>query len=472
MKHIYIAHKHIKKCMTKPHFQVFMVSFSICLLFFFVISKTSGSNIPPRVMAAFDPILSIQNTENKSVKTVKDDYSILNDIFSNTKKYEVIVKNGDTLASILSNINVDYSEVLEVSKAIRPYFNLSDLRPNNDKLIIRVNPISGSDKKNELYSLKIQKSPIHKIISKKTNDGFKAFEEKSDITAELVRGEGIILKGSSLSSIAIEQDIPYNIVDRFYEIFSFDVDFERDIYPGDKFEIMYEQLYSEEGEYLGTGDVIYASLSLQSRSKNFTLFRYENEKGTVAYYDENGKGASKTLKKSPINGARVSSKYGMRKHPILAYSKAHKGIDFAAPTGTPIPASGSGKVVSRGWKGGYGHYIKIRHNGTYSTAYGHLSRYKSDVKVGSIVKQGQIIGYVGNTGMSTGPHLHYEIIKDGVHVNPFTVKLPSIKSLSKKEMTNFVSVKDKIKVQFAVLDKNFSQFANLIDINSIEADSK
>ena len=392
-------------------------------------------------------------------------------MFSNSKEYVIDVKSGDSVASLLSNLGICYSEILEVSKSVNPICKLSDLKPDNDKLVVKVKPINSADAKvrTELESLEIIKSPVYKVVSFKTTDGFKTVEKKSNITAELVRGEGRIAKGTSLTEIATSQNIPYNIIDKFYEIFSFDVDFERDIYPGDRFQIMYEQLYSDAGDYLGSGDVIYASLYLNSRHQEFTLYRYENEKGVVGYYDENGKGASKTLKKTPINGARISSKFNKnRKHPVLGYSRAHKGVDFAAASGTPIPAGGSGKVVFRGWLNGYGNYIKIRHNGTYSTAYGHMSRFKPDVVVGSQVKLGQIIGYVGSTGLSTGPHLHYEIIKNGVQVNPLTVKLPSIENLTKGELARFASLRDKISIQFAVLDKNFSQFANLVDINKID----
>ncbi len=472
MKRISISRQKIKKCITKPHFQVFIASFSVCLLLFFIISKQSGSNIPPRIQDAFDPIISTTNPVNKNIRPINQTNNLFSSFFSNTKEYVFQIKNGDSVASILSNLGITYGEILEVSKSINPIFKLSDLRPDTDKLIVRVKPLSeNNDKTNvQLISLEIIKSPIYRIVSTKTDNGFKTVESKSHINSELVRGEGIIEKGASLTQVAIQNGIPYNVIDKFYEIFSFDVDFERDIYPGDKFQIMYEQLYSDNGEYLGSGNVIFASLYLNSRRSEFRLFRYENENGVSGYYDENGKGASKTLKKTPINGARISSKYGNRKHPVLGYSKAHKGVDFAATTGTPIPAAGSGKVVFRGWINGYGNYIKIRHNGTYSTAYAHLSRFKSDVKVGTQVKQGQIIGYVGSTGLSTGPHLHYEIIKDGIQVNPLSVKLPSIQNLSGNEISKFESVRDKINIQFAVLDKNFSQFANLIDINSIDAD--
>lgn len=469
MKKMKMSKVKIKEYIAKPHIQVFMVSFSICLLFFFIISKQSGSNIPPKIRAAFNPIISMENTEIKRISTGSNGF--FGDMFSNSKEYVLDVKSGDSVASLLSNLGICYSEILEVSKSVNPICKLSDLKPDNDKLVVKVKPINSADAKvkAELESLEIIKSPVYKVVSFKTTDGFKTVEKKSNITAELVRGEGTIAKGTSLTEIATSQNIPYNIIDKFYEIFSFDVDFERDIYPGDRFQIMYEQLYSDAGDYLGSGDVIYASLYLNSRHQEFTLYRYENEKGVVGYYDENGKGASKTLKKTPINGARISSKFNKnRKHPVLGYSRAHKGVDFAAASGTPIPAGGSGKVVFRGWLNGYGNYIKIRHNGTYSTAYGHMSRFKPDVVVGSQVKLGQIIGYVGSTGLSTGPHLHYEIIKDGVQVNPLTVKLPSIENLTKGEFARFASLRDKISIQFAVLDKNFSQFANLVDINKID----
>ena len=470
MRRIKITHQNIKKYIAKPHFQVFLASFSVCLLLFFIISKQSGSNIPPRIQDAFDPIISTTNTVKKNIVPKTPINGIFGSMFSNINEYTISVKSGDSIASILSSLDISYNEILDVSKSITSIFNLSDLRPDNDKIIVRVKPATSKDSKPELSSLEIIKSPIYKIVSTKTDTGFKTVESKSSVNTELVRGEGVIEKGASLTQVAVQQGIPYNVIDKFYEIFSFDVDFERDIYPGDKFQIMYEQLYSDNGEYLGSGNVIFASLYLNSRRIEFRLFRYENQKGTVGYYDENGKGASKTLKKTPINGARISSKYGNRKHPVLGYSKAHKGVDFAAPTGTPIPAAGSGKVVFRGWINGYGNYIKIRHNGTYSTAYAHMSRFKSDVKTGTQVKQGQIIGYVGSTGLSTGPHLHYEIIKDGIQVNPLSVKLPSIQNLSGNEIAKFTSVRDKINIQFAVLDKNFSQFATLIDVNAIDSD--
>ena len=469
---------------SKTHIQIFTLSFAVCLVSFFALSRKSESNIPPDNgdmtetissmtkprISGDNPLSDATNSSNNDMQNIlapQNINSLVSGMMEATNEYMVEVKNGDSLASILSRIGVCYSDILEVSKTINPICKLSDLRPNNDKVIVKVKPVASNDDKNstkmELEYLEIVKSPIFRVVSQKTTSGFETKAEQSNITTQLVRSEGSIAKGASLIEIALNENVPYNVIDKFYDIFSFDVDFERDIYPGDKFQIMYEQQFSDSGEYIGNGDVIYASLYLNSRHQEFKLYRYETASGEVGYYDENGRGASKTLKKTPINSARISSKFGKRKHPILGYSRAHKGVDFAAPTGTPIPAAGSGKVVARGWVNGYGNYIKIRHNGTYSTAYGHMSRYQPNVVVGTHVKQGQIIGYVGSTGWSTGPHLHYEIIKDGVQVNPLTVKLPSIKSLTDTELAKFTSNKDKVNVQFAVLAPNFTTVAMNLD---------
>lgn len=365
-------------------------------------------------------------------------------------EYRIDIKKGDSFASVLSSIGIDYKEILEASKSIETLYKLSDLRPSVNKFIVRV--IDKKDNTKLLNSVEIIKDSLTKIVCFKNNDVFETVEKTNNIMVKYINKKGTILKGSNLIEIATMIGIPYNIIDKFYDIFSFDIDFERDIYPDDKFNVLYQEIYSDKGEYLGVGELIYASFDLNSRKENFKLFRYENENGVIGYYDENAKGALKALKKTPINGARISSRYGRRKHPILGYSKSHKGVDFAAPTGTPVPAAGNGRIVARGWRGGYGNYIKIKHNKTYSTAYGHLSKFNSKFKLGSFVKAGQIIAYVGSTGMSTGPHLHYEIIKNGVQVNPLTVKIPSIENIKKSELEKFFDAKDKIEIQLNLLN--------------------
>ncbi|MBR1544753.1 MAG: hypothetical protein IJ638_02310, partial [Alphaproteobacteria bacterium] len=254
MRGIRVTKQKIKKYIAKPHFQVFLASFSVCLLLFFIISKQSGSNIPPRIQDAFDPIISTTNNGRKNI-VPKNSINGIFSMFSDLKEYTVPVKSGDSIASILSNLNIAYNEILDVSKSVTSVFNLSDLRPESDKVIVRVKPANLPDGKPELSSLEIVKSPIYKIVSTKTSDGFKTVESKSNVNTELVRGEGVIEKGASLTQVAAQHGIPYNVIDKFYEIFSFDVDFERDIYPGDKFQIMYEQLYSDNGEYFGSGNI-------------------------------------------------------------------------------------------------------------------------------------------------------------------------------------------------------------------------
>ena len=365
-------------------------------------------------------------------------------------KYYLTIQKGDTLISLLSELGATKQEIIEIIKKINPLCKLSELQPNKDKLVVYIQSKSDNEK---IKSIEIIKNPLKKIICFKTENGFDVLESNSKVIEQYTKKTGIITKGSSLIEIAIEQGVPYNIIDKFYEIFSFDIDFERDIRPDDKFTILYKELYSDKGDYLEEGDVIYASLYLNARKTTYKLYRYENKNSIIAYYDEDGKGALKTLKKTPINGARISSTYGRRKHPILGYSKSHKGVDFAAPMGTPIPAGGSGKIIFKGWRGGYGNYIKIKHNATYSTAYGHLSRFNNSLTKGSYVKMGQIIGYVGSTGMSTGPHLHYEIIKNGTQVNPLTIKLPSISNLTNNELTNFENIRNKVNMQLTILSK-------------------
>ena len=240
------------------------------------------------------------------------------------------------------------------------------------------------------------------------------------------------------------------IITEIIRVYSFDVDFQRDIYKGDEFEVLFSRKRNEEGEIVAIEDPEY--LMLSSRGTPLTYYLYSNDEFSE-YFDENGKGMTKSLMKTPINGARLSSSYGMRKHPILGYNKMHKGVDFAAPTGTPIFAAGNGVVEFVGRNGGYGKYIRIRHDGTYKTAYAHLSSYKKGISSGVRVKQGDIIGYVGSTGRSTGPHLHYEIIVNGQQVNPSTLKLPSGRKLNESQLNDF-------KIIFENKNKEIELFRN------------
>ena len=247
----------------------------------------------------------------------------------------------------------------------------------------------------------------------------------------------------SLYKGATEQNIPANIIIEFARIYGFQVDFQRDIRKQDKFQIMYEVFLDENQKIIQTGEILFANLKLSGQDNS--LYHFDKE-GSEGHYDMNGKSVQKALMKTPINGARLSSSFGMRKHPIDGYNKMHRGTDFAAPMGTPIMASGDGIIKKAGWCGGGGNCVKIKHNSTYQTVYAHMSKFGRGIKRGAKVKQGQIIGYVGSTGLSTGPHLHYEVIENGRKINSQKLKLPSGKILKGVDRKTFEVNKIKIDV--------------------------
>jgi len=239
-----------------------------------------------------------------------------------------------------------------------------------------------------------------------------------------ILGENVIK--NNLYSSAIEAKINPDTIIEFARIFGFEIDFQRDIRKNDYFRIVYDKYFDERGEYIKSGPIHYAYMSVNGRE--IVLYKFGDDKD-YSYYDSNGNSVEKALMKTPINGARLSSSFGMRKHPILGFNKMHKGTDFAAPSGTPIMASGSGTITRARWCGGGGNCIKIKHNSTYETIYAHMKNFAKGIKEGRKVKQGQIIGYVGSTGRSTGPHLHYEVLINGKQVNSQKLKLPSGKIL-------------------------------------------
>ena len=247
----------------------------------------------------------------------------------------------------------------------------------------------------------------------------------------------------SLYRAASQEKIPANIIIDFASIYGFQVDFQRDIRKKDAFQIMYEAFRDDNGKLIETGNILFANLKLSGRNNRLYFF---GEKGSEGHYDKNGKSSKKALMKTPINGARLSSPFGMRKHPIDGYNKMHKGTDFAAPMGTPIMASGDGVVKKAGWCGGGGNCVVIKHNSTYQTVYAHMSKFASGVRSGVRVKQGQTIGFVGSTGKSTGPHLHYEVIRNGEKINSQKLKLPSGKILKGDQRKRFETVKIKLDV--------------------------
>ena len=282
-----------------------------------------------------------------------------------------------------------------------------------------------------------------RVVLTQDLDG-KNFKEEILLTKlkkEIIYKENII--SQSLYKSAVDQTIPLSIIIDFARIYGFQIDFQRDIRKLDKFQIMYEAFVDENKKIIETGNILFGNLILSGQDNS--LYFFDNE-GSIGHYDKNGKSVQKALMKTPINGARLSSPFGMRKHPIDGFNKMHKGTDFAAPMGTPIMASGSGIVKKAGWCGGGGNCVVIKHNSTYQTIYAHMSKFSKGIRNGVRVKQGQIIGYVGSTGKSTGPHLHYEVLINGKRVNSQTLKLPSGKVLRGNERKIFETTKIKLNV--------------------------
>ena len=339
------------------------------------------------------------------------------------------VEKGETLNKILSLYNVPEKEIEEIIKILSNSINLNNLKTN--QVIMFTVDQSG---RKEIINLIFPVSRTKKIQLVK-NSELKEFNKKEIITnlnKKVVFKEGKILQ--SLYKAAVDLEIKPNVIIEFARIYGFQIDFQRDIRKNDSFQIMYEVFEDDNGKIFETGNIVFANLNLRGQNNAFYHF---DKKGSEGHYDGNGKSVKKALMKTPINGARLSSSFGMRKHPIDGFNKMHRGTDFAAPEGTPILASGDGIVTRAKWCGGGGNCVKIKHNNTYSTVYAHMKNFASGIRNGVRVKQGQIIGFVGSTGKSTGPHLHYEVIENGKKINSQTLKLPSGKILKGKNRALF-----------------------------------
>jgi murein DD-endopeptidase MepM/ murein hydrolase activator NlpD len=363
-------------------------------------------------------------------------------IFNNlTPRYKSIdhkISSGETFDKILNNYSIPSEEILEIKKNLSSDYDLNNLKTNlNIKFVID----QSNNKKIISFLFPISRT---KKIQLNRNLSTNLLEKKIIITnlnKRIIFKEGKILQ--SLYKTAFDLNVQPNIIIEFARIYGFQVDFQRDIRKNDNFQIMYEIFEDDNGKVFETGNILFADLKLSGISNSLYYF---DKKKSEGHYDENGKSVEKALMKTPINGARLSSSFGMRKHPIDGYNKMHKGTDFAAPMGTPIMASGSGVITRARWCGGGGNCIKIKHNSTYQTIYAHMKNFARGIKEGLRVKQGQIIGYVGSTGNSTGPHLHYEVVKNGKKINSQKLKLPSGKILKNKERKIFEVVKIKLDV--------------------------
>ena len=355
-------------------------------------------------------------------------------------KYDKIkhkIKSGETFDKILENYKINKDEIIKIKNSLKKKINLNKLNTN------QIIHFTIDKTNNKIKEFTYQVSNTQKIFLERNieSDNFNEEILSIKLDKKIIYNENIILQ--SLYKAASDENIPANIIIEFARIYGFQVDFQRDIRKKDKFQIMYEIYLNEKKETVETGDILFANLELSGQDNSLYYF---DHKGSEGHYDKNGKSIKKALMKTPINGARLSSSFGMRKHPIDGFNKMHRGTDFAAPMGTPIMASGDGVVKKAGWCGGGGNCVKIKHNSTYQTVYAHMSKFARGIKAGVRVKQGQTIGYVGSTGKSTGPHLHYEVIVNGKKVNSQKLNLPSGKILKDEERKDFETKKIKLEV--------------------------
>jgi murein DD-endopeptidase MepM/ murein hydrolase activator NlpD len=360
---------------------------------------------------------------------------------------------GDTLAALLSRAGASNKEAHAAISALKKHFNPRKFRqgqevrvaylPDGPDMVTKAARIGAF----QGFSLKPNLTTEVNVLRDEKGD-FTSFVSERPLTTELARAEGVI--GSSLYVAGKKAGLPNSALAELIRAYSWDVDFQRDIRKGDGFQVMYERVIDEDGNLVKSDKIIFATLTLSGKA--VSAYRFKSSNGHVNYYNEKGLSARKALMRTPIDGARLSSGFGRRKHPILGYTKRHTGVDFAAPRGTPIYAAGNGTISYAGNKGGYGRYISIRHNGTYTTAYAHMKGFARGMGTGKRVNQGQVIGYVGTTGRSTGPHLHYEIIRNGRKTNPLRVKMPAGTKLKGSDLKRFLKVRKRVDQQFASIE--------------------
>lgn len=352
----------------------------------------------------------------------------------------VTVEKGDTLSGILTRQGVNKHEVGGALEELKKHFDLRDLRAGWE-LEIGLNPRAPRVANGRLVSVTFQPSIDVTYRIWREKDGFAAMKDVLQLTKKVMLAKGKISNGLWVDANAM--GVPNRVIGNLISIFAYSIDFQREIHQGDQFEAVYEALYNDQGKFVRTGSLLYGSFTIGKKKKK-ELYRFKNSKGSVSFFSRKGSSARRTLLRTPVDGARITSRYGRRKHPILGYTKKHKGVDFGAKRGTPVYSAGAGVVNYAGWRGSYGKYVRVRHNGTYQTAYAHLSKVARGIRSGKRVRQGQVIGYVGSTGRSTGPHLHYEVLKNGGQINPLKLTFNSRIQLGGKELKSFKSQRDRI----------------------------
>jgi len=366
----------------------------------------------------------------------------------------ITLGRGDTLMNLLVAAGIPRNQAHLAIEALSKSLDPRKIRIGQAIEITKEKGLFQNDAPARLTALRLPLDFATELVVSAISDGdYSSKLSEVQTTGLRMYAAGVI--NDSLYLSALEEGVPPGVVSDLIRLFSFDVDFQREIWSGDKFAVYYERRLNAAGAAENSGKILAASLFL--RGKPLTFYRYEGADGKAEYYTADGKSARKMLMKTPIDGARLTSRYGSRKHPVLGYTRMHKGVDFGANTGTPIMAAGDGIVEKASRWGSYGNYLSIRHNGTYKTAYAHLSAYARGIKAGTRVKQGQIVGYVGATGRVTGAHLHYEILVNGEQINPLTLKMPKGEDLKSAEISVFSGAVAGLEAQQASILSFYSQ---------------
>ena len=421
---------YVKRLSLVIYTSIILISFTVYLMTYNFINNQQKSN--EQRLEKFFNTGEVQDLKNSFFKSLKSPYS----------EFYYKIENNDSIGKILNKFKIPEDEIQKIIDGLKKK-KLTNIYAGRELYIVLKKTKKDSNKVISIFY------PINNTLSVEIKKNKNNFDINENILK--LNKKEVVIKNTidnNLYSAATGVGIEPNIIIEFARIYGFEIDFQRDIRKGDTFEIFYEKFLDDNDVVRDTGKIIYAHMNVNNREINLYNFNDGNELG---YYDINGKSIVKSLMKTPINGARLSSSFGMRKHPILGFNKMHRGTDFAAPKGTPIMASGSGTVTRARWCGGGGNCVKIRHNSTYETIYAHMSKFASGIKEGRKVKQGQIIGYVGSTGMSTGPHLHYEVVVNGKKVNSQKLNLPSGKVLRGESRNQFELERIKIDLKLAEL---------------------
>lgn len=393
------------------------------------------------------------NIDTKENKGLLHNYALIRNVLTDKddikkkfapRTFDILIKKGDTLAGALQRNGVSGGDAYTVVKSLSEHFDPRLIRPGQ-KLSLTIAPHDGEM---TFSKLNLISDPIRTIVVQRDGDGI----IQSDLVQKEISSKTFAAKAvveNSLYGSAMKQGIPEPIIAQAIRTLSWSIDFQREIRQGDEIEVLYDTYMTEEGEYVRSGEPYY--IRLKQKNNDLALYLHELPDGRKAFFRKNGHSAKKGLLSTPVDGARISSGYGMRRHPVKGYNKMHKGVDFAAATGTPIYAAGDGVIERANWFSSYGKYIKIRHNNKLQTAYAHLNGFAKGIKSGSRVKQGQIIGYVGSTGRSTGPHLHYEVLVNGKQKNPRSVDVPTGEILTGKRLAGLKNTIRKYDRKFASL---------------------